>query len=374
MENEILVSREGHFYRAQKSLLKTRFLRIGDDFVCPNPKELRFATITELNLLQMGMEAEGVEVPCLSQMGKSTVQSNKHESNKHETLNLDTDEAEQVKVGSLVYPTDHFAWGKLVLYPSAIQSIRMAVNSIQNRDAIEAAFNISSIDPSTKCLINFYGAPGTGKTMAAKAVALELGKPLLQADYSQITSKWVGETSKGIQLLFEEATRTGAVLFLDEADSLASRRLDTPSDSAGVHYNQEKNVFMQELDKFQGVVIMTTNLFQNYDDALLRRIAEHVRFDMPDMNMRETIIRQFFPKSVKIQMDYSNLAAITEGFSGGDLLNVAKNSVKLASLNGQDPSKWLIDDSVVIAVTKQIQESKQATGALGKRRPMGLSA
>jgi SpoVK/Ycf46/Vps4 family AAA+-type ATPase len=369
MENQILVSRDGHFYRAQRALLKTRFLRIGDDFVCPNPKELRFATLAELNVLKMGMEAEGVEVPCLSQMRMKAVQSN-----NSETLNQVAEEEEPLKVGSLEYPTEHFDWGKLVLYPSAVQSIRMAVNSIQNRAQLEEAFNISSIDPSAKCLINFYGPPGTGKTMAAKAVARELGKPLLQADYSQITSKWVGETSKGIQLLFQEAAERDAVLFLDEADSLASRRLDSPSDSAGVHFNQEKNVFMQELDKFQGVVIMTTNLFQNYDDALLRRIAEHVRFDMPDMNMRECIIRQLFAKTVKIHVDYKNLAKITEGFSGGDLLNVAKNSVKLASLNGKDPAKWLISDETVVAVIKQIQESKQATGAYGGKRPMGLCA
>lgn len=319
-----------------------RYVRFEDGYIYPSPKELRPATSADLAVIGVGEGLEEQEAPS--------------------------------KVGTLESPTDHYDWNRLVLYPEAVQSIRSAVNSIQNRALLEEAFHISSIDPSSKCLINFYGAPGTGKTMAAKAVARELGKPLLQADYSQITSKWVGETSKGIKTLFQEAQTQNAVLFLDEADSLAGRRLDSPSDSAGLHFNQEKNVFMQELDKFQGIVIMTTNLFSNYDPALTRRIAEHVKFELPSFEMREQIIRQYFVKCVKIQVSYSNVAKCTEGFSGGDLLNVAKNSVKLAALQGKDPSKWLIDDKIVNTVVRQIRESKQVTGDVGTKKPMGFSA
>ena len=362
METPILISGDGHFYRVERTLFKTRFLRIGDDYSYPNPKDLRCATDSELKLLVRGFDPSKNCVPCATEMRLATSK----ESVSEEILEP------QLKVGTLESPSEHYDWNRLVLYPSTVQSIRMAVNFIQKRAQMEETFNISQIDPSSKSLLNFYGPPGTGKTISAKAVARELGKPLLQADYSQITSKWVGETSKGIKLLFQEAKDLDAVLFLDEADSLASRRIENPSDSAGTHFNQEKNVFMQELDKFQGIVIMTTNLFQNYDEALLRRIAEHIKFDLPNTAMREQILRQFFVKTVNIQVNYSNLALITDGFSGGDLLNVAKNSIKLASLSDKNPAKWIIDDKTVSTVVVQIKESKQVAGKMCGMKPMGL--
>jgi len=339
---ELLKSKDGQLYRLVRSWGKAKALRVGDDYIHPNPRELIPATASDL---------------------KQTEQAQSEQEKEAEPT-----------VGTLEMPSEHFDWKNLVLYPNTVQSIRMAVNSILNRAQLESVFHISAIDPSSKCLLNFWGAPGTGKTAAAKALSREIGMPMLQADYSQITSKWVGDTSKGIKLLFEEAKDRKAVLFLDEADALAARRIDNPSDSAGVHGNQEKNVFMQELDKFSGIVVMTTNLFENYDQALLRRIAKHVKFDLPNKDMRDKIVRQLFGKTVNVRVNFDNLATVTEGFSGGDLLNVVKNSIEMAALEGSDPSKWLISDIIVNTVVKSIIESKQVTGNLTSKKPMGLHA
>ena len=92
---------------------------------------------------------------------------------------------------------------------------------------METIWNISSIQPQRgRCILNFYGPPGTGKTRAALGVALQLGKPLYQVDYSAVISKYLGDTAKHIAAAFRQAKEQNAVLFFDEADSLLSRRVN----------------------------------------------------------------------------------------------------------------------------------------------------
>jgi ATP-dependent 26S proteasome regulatory subunit len=86
-----------------------------------------------------------------------------------------------------------------------------------------------------------------------------------------VISKYLGDTAKHIKRAFERASHHGAVLFLDEADSLPSTRISF-DESCSTSINQDRNCLMQELDRFEGVVVMTTNLFGNYDDSLLRRV------------------------------------------------------------------------------------------------------
>ena len=95
-------------------------------------------------------------------------------------------------------------------------------------------------------------------------MALKLGQPLYQVDYSAVISKYLGDTAKHISRAFKRATHHGAALFLDEADSLLSKRVSL-DESCATSINQNRNCLMQELDRFEGVVIMTTNLFGNYD-------------------------------------------------------------------------------------------------------------
>jgi SpoVK/Ycf46/Vps4 family AAA+-type ATPase len=124
---------------------------------------------------------------------------------------------------------------------------------------------------STLC---FHGAPGTGKTALAEHIARELQRPLLIRQTSDIASKYVGETEQNMARMFDEATTENAVLLLDEADSfLRSRRL------AERNYEvTEVNEMLQGMERFPGVFICTTNLFDELDEAALRRFTFKVRF------------------------------------------------------------------------------------------------
>ena len=129
----------------------------------------------------------------------------------------------------------------------------------------------------------FHGAPGTGKTALAEHIAAALQRPLLIRQTSDIASKYVGETEQNMARMFEEAQTEDAVLLLDEADSfLRSRRL------AERHYEvSEVNEMLQGMERFGGVFICTTNLFDDLDEAALRRFTFKLRFHVLTAAQRE---------------------------------------------------------------------------------------
>jgi SpoVK/Ycf46/Vps4 family AAA+-type ATPase len=120
----------------------------------------------------------------------------------------------------------------------------------------------------------FHGAPGTGKTALAEHIAQALQRPLMVRQTSDIASKYVGETEQNMAKMFEEASADNAVLLLDEADSfLRSRRL------AERNYEvTEVNEMLQGMERFAGIFICTTNLFEELDEAALRRFTFKIRF------------------------------------------------------------------------------------------------
>lgn len=141
----------------------------------------------------------------------------------------------------------------------------------------------------------FHGPSGTGKTMAAFAIAHELGLPLLRADLSQIMDKYVGETEKHLGRLFQCARENHCVLLFDEADSLFGKRASV-STGHDKYANLSTSYLLQEIEQYEGVALLSTNLLSNFDDAFLRRLQYIVRFTLPDCSLRETLWRQAIPE------------------------------------------------------------------------------
>lgn len=263
----------------------------------------------------------------------------------------------EMEVGTLVQPEPRHALELLVLHDAAKTDIVAGLRAIEQRAAMERVWNISRIQPQEgRCILNFFGEPGTGKTRAALAIAWRLGKPLYQVDYSSIISKYLGDTAKHIAQAFKRAADLDAVLFFDEADSLLSKRVDM-NESCATSINQNRNVLMQCLDRFNGVVIMTTNLFGNYDPALLRRIARHIQFQLPDLAMRRRLFELHLPNLQRVRADLSEVARSAKGLSGGDILNVCLNAIYAASAS-DNPKDWLVTHELLMTEVAKVNAAK----------------
>ena len=125
--------------------------------------------------------------------------------------------------------------------------------------------------------------------MTGEAIAAELGKKIYVVNYSELESKYVGETPKNIVEVFRKAQAEDAVLIFDEADSFLGKRLTNVTQSADYGVNITRSVMLLELEKFDGIVIFTTNLVTNYDEAFKRRILTSIKFDLPDETARQKI-------------------------------------------------------------------------------------
>lgn len=123
----------------------------------------------------------------------------------------------------------------------------------------------------------FAGPAGTGKTMAAQALAGELGLALYRVDLGRVVSKYIGETEKNLARVFDAAAELDAVLLLDEADAIFGKRSEV-KDAHDRYANLEVNYLLQRIEEYQGLAILATNLKANIDPAFLRRLRYVVQF------------------------------------------------------------------------------------------------
>ena len=220
----------------------------------------------------------------------------------------------------------------VILKPDIKEKVRFFIESFKD-DRLET-FGVSETIKNSKGIIFlFYGPPGTGKTMLAEAIAKEVGKAMLLVEYPKIMSRWVGETDKKISAAFKAAWEQKLVLVMDEADSLLYNR----SYATQEHDIRFVNEMLQELEKYEGIVILTTNMDNLLDQALERRVSLKVRFELPDEAMREKIWQSHVPSTVKFgeQIDFASLAKRYD-FSGGHIKNAALNAMRRISLRNEN--------------------------------------
>ena len=203
----------------------------------------------------------------------------------------------------------------------------------------------SVIKQSGRISVNFYGESGTGKTMCSHALANELNKKLLIVNYSEIESKYVGETSKNLVSLFKFADEYNAIILFDEADALLSKRVTDMHSATDVSVNQTRNVLLKLLDAYTGIIIFTTNFISNFDPAFFRRILIHIKFDLPDKEARYRIWKHYLVPQLPIEEDKNNLLeqlSDIEEISGADISNCVLNAALHAA--SQQKSKITYND------------------------------
>lgn len=180
----------------------------------------------------------------------------------------------------------------------------------------------------------FYGAPGTGKTMAAQVLANALSLPLYQVDLSQLISKFIGETQKNIGRIFDEAGEQECILLFDEADAVFAKRSQV-SDAQDRYSNAETAYLLQRIEQYTGITVLATNLLQNFDEAFRRRISYMVHFPMPDAGLRKELWEDIFPDDtpVSLEVDADLLAQAFE-LSGASIRNAAWHGALMARAEG----------------------------------------
>ncbi|WP_295215549.1 ATP-binding protein [Ruminococcus sp.] len=223
-------------------------------------------------------------------------------------------------------------------------------------------WNLGSVLKQRKNLfINLYGAPGTGKTMAAHAIAESLHKKMICVNYSDIESKYVGETSKNLTSLFHFADESKAIIFFDEADALLSKRVTNMSSSTDVSVNQTRSVLLTLLNDYDGMVIFATNFISNYDSAFMRRIQYHVKFELPNAELRCKLWKLYIPKEMPAQLDIDDISKKYDGISGSDI----SNAVLKAALKAAKQNNTIIPQNYFEEAIERIVESKKANSNSG---------
>ncbi|MEO0083384.1 MAG: ATP-binding protein [candidate division WOR-3 bacterium] len=210
-----------------------------------------------------------------------------------------------------------------LILPSEIKSqIEDALWQYQNSDKIFAKWGIKEkIAYGRATTILFYGPPGTGKTATCEAIAKSLGKRLGIVGYNKIFSMWLGESEKRIVEVFNEAKQNDCVLVFDEADSLFASRLDEVHSTERL-YNILTNILMQEIERFSGIVILTSNRDVVIDDAFNRRLLFKLKFDMPSQEERAKIWRVLLKDCPNLSADISFNELGRFPLAGGNIKNV----------------------------------------------------
>ena len=166
--------------------------------------------------------------------------------------------------------------------------------------------------------------------MAAGILARELALDLYQIDLSRIVSKYIGETEKNLDRIFEDARASNAMLFFDEADALFGKR-SAIKDAHDRYANIEVAYLLQKMEEREGVTILATNLRANIDDAFLRRIRFVIEFPMPELPQRQQIWRGSLPKEARLAPDVDLvLLARRYALTGGSIVNICLGAASLA--------------------------------------------
>jgi SpoVK/Ycf46/Vps4 family AAA+-type ATPase len=180
----------------------------------------------------------------------------------------------------------------------------------------------------------FTGPPGTGKTMAAEVIARELGLDLFAIDLSSVISKYIGETEKNLERIFVAASQAYAVLLFDEADALFGKRSEV-RDAHDRYANIETSYLLQQMEQYDGIAILTTNLREHLDPAFVRRLQFIVDFPFPDEDHRRRIWQRCLPDDAPHEdgIDFERLGRDFR-LSGGSIRNAVLHAAFLAAGEG----------------------------------------
>ena len=228
-----------------------------------------------------------------------------------------------------------YDWEDIILPRDQRELLNELINTVRTRSVVLETWGLGrKLVASQGVTALFAGPPGTGKTMAAEVIARELSLDLYKIDLSSVVSKYIGETEKNLERIFDEAAASNAILFFDEADALFGKRSEV-RDSHDRYANIEISYLLQRMEAYDGITILATNLRANLDEAFTRRLQFAVDFPFPDEDDRLRIWQALFPPDLP-RTGELDLPMLAQRFklAGGNIRNILVSAAYLAAADG----------------------------------------
>ncbi len=203
----------------------------------------------------------------------------------------------------------------------------------------------------------FSGPSGTGKTFAASVIANELGWSLYRVDLGSLISKYIGETEKNLNALFDAVQGQKILLQFDEVDAIMGKRGEV-KDARDRYANMEVSHLLSRIELHQGPCILTTNLRKHIDQAFQRRFHFVVTFPRPEVKERLALWQRLIPPQAPISDDV-DLALVAEAvaLSGGEIRNAANHAAIMAAAQ----QKPISLQHITVGVWRVLQKSEGQT-------------
>lgn len=246
------------------------------------------------------------------------------------------------------------SWERLITSSTTTEKLRELEARCRQREVLPGklgrGFGVSATS-GVRAL--FSGPSGTGKTLAARTLAAELGMDLYRVDLASVINKYIGETEKNLHRVLSRAEELDVVLLLDEGDALLGARTEVRS-SNDRYANLETNYLLQRLEHYRGIIVVTTNAGQNIDPAFQRRMDIVVPFLPPRGDERRRIWDLHLPDDHLIDPATLDRVALRCAFTGGQIRNAALLATLLAVESGAGQVR---EDHLVEAIQSEYRKS-----------------
>ena len=272
------------------------------------------------------------------------------------------------KEGLLEFQAVEFGLNQVVLSEKERRQIEQAIYFYQCSGSEKWFSKLFAYQSLSAILALFYGPPGTGKTYTAMAIAGEMKKPLARVQYANLKNMFYGNSEKFLVSCFELAKQKDAVLLFDEADALITSREKINTSSVAELEHALKNIFLEEIERFNGIVILTSNLAESLDFALERRLNLKLEFSLPGVEERAKLWKKFLKKTpLSEEVD---VVELSEKFplAGGHIKNAVLSAIReLAYLRRQEPEARLSQSMLKESAQRESQflEFKNTTKIAG---------
>ncbi|RUM69920.1 MAG: AAA family ATPase [Sulfurovum sp.] len=282
----------------------------------------------------------------------------------------------KLKLDKLVEEQDIFEYLKpttdlndVVLHPKTREVLDTLIKQV-DKDVFAKlkAWGIKDKRKGIDARIIFYGSPGTGKTMTAVSLAKTLKRPILSFDCSKILSMYVGESEKNVRKIFDDfktlskKAKVDPILLLNEADQFLSSRTEGAGSSADKMHNQMQNIFLEQIEQFEGILIATTNLLENIDKAFSRRFNYKIEFKKPDKKQRKRLWHFMLPEKA----DYDEVFEVEElskhELTGGQINLIIRNTAYKVAI--RDESVFSMKD-FLDEIEKELGSSFEGSKSMG---------